>query len=67
MKKETINPTSAESQRHYARVCINECRTRRKRPEQHQKDFAEVLLGWALKARTKAHARREVRQMELFI
>lgn len=61
-----IDPTTAKAQRHYARICLTECRARRRRPEQHQRDFAEVLLGWALKARRAAHSRHEPRQMELF-
>lgn len=61
-----IDPTTAKAQRHYARVCINECRARRNRPEKHQKDFAEVLLGWALNARRKAHGPKEPKQLDLF-
>ena len=61
-----IKPATAASQRHYARICLQECRARRNRPEQHQKDFAETLLQWALKARVKAHSARQPKQLDLF-
>lgn len=54
--------TEIEILRHYARACIHECRLRRKRPEQFQRDFGELVLGWALKARRKIHAIRQTKQ-----
>lgn len=61
-----IKPATAASQRHYARICLQECRARRGSQYQHQRDFAETLLQWALEARVKAHAARQPKQLELF-